>query len=135
MAQQLSSEEKEQLVKEMLLYARQRLEDGMHAGLVERELIRKGYSADLTAAVMARTARDSRATRERAVVAARTSDGTVKMVGGALIFGVGALITAASYDAASSGGRYTVLWGAMLLGAIQFFRGLVLVIGPRLRMR
>jgi len=43
---------------------------------------------------------------------------------GALIFGVGALITIGTYSMASeSGGSYVVAWGAIVFGALRIFRG------------
>jgi hypothetical protein len=36
----------------------------------------------------------------------------------------GIIVTAVTYSAASGGGSYVVAWGAILFGAIQFFRGL-----------
>jgi hypothetical protein len=45
------------------------------------------------------------------------------VVGGLWCVG-GIVVTAATYSSASSGGgRYMVAWGAIIFGAIQFFRG------------
>jgi hypothetical protein len=38
---------------------------------------------------------------------------------------VGVLITIITYAAAADGGTFVVAWGAILFGAIQFFKGLV----------
>jgi hypothetical protein len=43
---------------------------------------------------------------------------------GAAICVVGILVTAVTYSAASHGGHYIVAWGAIVFGAIQFFKGL-----------
>jgi hypothetical protein len=47
------------------------------------------------------------------------------MIGG-IICVIGCFITCASFAAASGpgGGRYVLAWGAIIFGAIQFFRGL-----------
>lgn len=48
------------------------------------------------------------------------------VVGGLWCIG-GTLVTAISYNAAASsstGGRYIIAWGAIIFGAIQFFKGL-----------
>lgn len=37
----------------------------------------------------------------------------------------GILVTVITYSAASGGGTYVVAWGAILFGAIQFFKGLL----------
>src|SRR6185295_15854679 len=50
------------------------------------------------------------------------------MIVGALWCGGGLLVTFLTYGAATSdpnGGTYVVAWGAIVFGAIQFFRGLV----------
>jgi hypothetical protein len=50
--------------------------------------------------------------------------GRKEMIRGALWCVGGILVTAASYQAASRGGTYVVAWGAIIFGAIKFFRGL-----------
>jgi predicted RNA-binding Zn-ribbon protein involved in translation (DUF1610 family) len=55
------------------------------------------------------------------------SDGPRNMILGGLFCVGGILVTAITYSAAASnptGGRYFVAWGAILFGAIQFFKGL-----------
>ncbi len=55
------------------------------------------------------------------------SDGIGSMAIGGIICLVGIVITVVSYGAASGssrGGRYVVAWGAILFGAIRFFKGL-----------
>jgi hypothetical protein len=47
------------------------------------------------------------------------------MVKGALWTIGGVAITWATYSAASGGGTYVITWGAIIFGAIQFFRGLI----------
>lgn len=50
--------------------------------------------------------------------------GNKNMLYGAL-WGVGGLlVTLLTYCAASNGGTYVVAWGAVIFGAIQFFKGL-----------
>jgi hypothetical protein len=45
------------------------------------------------------------------------------MLHGALWCGGGILVTVFTYAAASGGGTYVVAWGAIVFGAIQFFKG------------
>jgi hypothetical protein len=64
---------------------------------------------------------------------ARTSDGSGmrNMVVGGLWCVGGIVVTAVTYSAAASsptGGRYFVAWGAIVFGAIQFFKGLFQVL-------
>jgi hypothetical protein len=51
--------------------------------------------------------------------------GTRNIAIGGLVCLAGILVTAATYSAASGGGRYVVAWGAILFGGIQFLVGLV----------
>lgn len=46
------------------------------------------------------------------------------MVIGGIICLVGVAITLGTYASATPGGRFTVAWGAILFGGIQFMRGL-----------
>ena len=46
------------------------------------------------------------------------------MIYGSLWFFGGGIVTLATYAASSGGGFFVVFWGAMLWGAIDFFRGL-----------
>ncbi len=50
--------------------------------------------------------------------------GLRNMAIGAVVCIIGIAVTAATYSAASSGGHYIVAWGAIVFGAIQFFKGL-----------
>jgi hypothetical protein len=47
-----------------------------------------------------------------------------RMMAGALWTIGGLVITAITYVAAEGGGTYVIMWGAMVFGVIQFFRGL-----------
>ena len=47
------------------------------------------------------------------------------MIMGAVICLVGIAITVGTYTAAEGGGSYMVAWGAIIFGAVQFFRGLM----------
>ena len=50
--------------------------------------------------------------------------GNKNMHYGALWCVGGLLVTILTYSAASDGGTYVVAWGAVIFGAIQFFKGL-----------
>ena len=68
--------------------------------------------------------------RENAVEAPPSggrAEGVSGMLIGGLICLVGIVITVVSYSAAASsrgGGRYVIAWGAVVFGAIRFFKGL-----------
>ncbi len=61
-----------------------------------------------------------------AVTAGGNSSATTNMLVGGLVCVVGLVITVGSCVASSGpgGGSYVVAWGAIVFGAIQFFRGL-----------
>ena len=46
------------------------------------------------------------------------------MVIGAIVCVGGIVVTVATYQSAQGGGHYIIAWGAIIFGAIQFFRGL-----------
>lgn len=50
--------------------------------------------------------------------------GNKNMLYGALWCVGGLLVTILTYSAASDGGTYVIAWGAVIFGAIQFFKGL-----------
>ncbi len=54
---------------------------------------------------------------------AKSEAGNKNMLYGALWCIGGLVVTALTYSAASNGGTYVVAWGAVLFGAIQFFKG------------
>jgi hypothetical protein len=58
-------------------------------------------------------------------------EGAKNMLVGALFCMGGIAITAMTYDAASDGGSYFVFYGAIIFGAIQFFKGLFQLITGR----
>lgn len=55
--------------------------------------------------------------------------GNKNMLYGALWCVGGLLVTILTYSAASDGGTYVVAWGAVIFGAIQFFKGVFQRIG------
>jgi hypothetical protein len=66
------------------------------------------------------------AAKPRAKSGGGSGGGRDLLVGG-VICAIGLAVTFGTYAAAngrSGGGRYTVAWGAILFGAIQFFKGL-----------
>jgi hypothetical protein len=60
---------------------------------------------------------------EQQIIAAKKERAKKDMLYGALWCGGGIIVTVATYSAASGGGSYVVAWGAILFGAIQFFKG------------
>ena len=94
---------------------------------VRKQLIAMGYSAT-EAARLVDAVQDNRGWGPAAGPFpgsdAAKAAGHRNMTIGACVCGVGLLITGVSYMAASStGGGYVFAWGAIVFGAIQFFRG------------
>jgi hypothetical protein len=59
------------------------------------------------------------------IITAKKDNGHKDMLVGALWCVGGIVVTAVTYSAASGGGTYVVAYGAIIFGAIQFFRGLI----------
>jgi hypothetical protein len=117
---QPSQKETEQLVKSVYQYAAQLMKAGQSSSSIVDALTKKG----LEPAVAQKVVDNLQQARTKAV---RNNAGRDMLVGAAICV-VGIVVTVATYAAASSsrtGGSYFVAWGAIIFGAIQFFRGLV----------
>lgn len=79
-------------------------------------LVRKGLTSDIADVVVDNLTELTQKDNDRA---------NRDMIFGALWFFGGIIITAVTYSAASGGGTYVVTWGAIIFGAIQFFKGLM----------
>jgi hypothetical protein len=92
------------------------MKKGQSSRTIEAMLVEKGLDQPSAAAVVANLTK----IRSEAFHAA----GKKNMLYGALWCIGGAVVTAVTYGAASGGGHDVVAWGAIVFGAIQFFRGL-----------
>ena len=109
-------------VEAVFRYAAGLMRDGASAGKIEQALMAKGLEEASAAAVVTNLARQrSEALRQA---------GRKNMTYGALWCAGGVIVTIGGYAAASGGGgggggaMYVVTWGAIVFGAVQFFRGL-----------
>jgi hypothetical protein len=111
--QQLSQE---QFVETVYAFAADQMKDGASAHEIQASLVEKGLDPDDAATVVANLTRlKSEAIR---------SAGKKNMLYGGLWCVGGTVVTALTYSAAAAGGgRYVVAWGAIVFGAVQFFRG------------
>ncbi len=117
----LSQEDIEKAVEAIYTYAGALLRAGRSEDEVEDALVEKGIERN-TAMVVVRKLTSARASTEKSN---DRDKGFSDMMIGGLIAGVGIVITAITYSAASEGGgRYVIAWGAIIFGAIRFFRGL-----------
>jgi hypothetical protein len=106
----------EEVVQAIYDFAAEQMVNGASDRQVESMLREKGLDAESAATVVSNLAEH----REQA----RAKAGQGAMISGALWCIGGIAVTAITYQAASGGGTYVVAWGAILFGAIQFFRGL-----------
>lgn len=111
-----SREDVEKAVEAIYKYAGALLRQGKSPMEVEEALVDKGIERSTATIVVGKlTSAQTNVHKE---------EGTRNMMIGGLICLGGIVITAATYSAASGGGSYVVAWGAILFGAIRFFKGL-----------
>ncbi|MCC6554161.1 MAG: hypothetical protein IT372_14240 [Polyangiaceae bacterium] len=106
----------EEAVEAIYGHAAQLISAGLSAEEVEDRLVEGGLDRKIAATVVDRLM-DA---KQRAVEEAARKN----MLHGGLWCVGGLVVTAATYSAASGGGSYVIAWGAIIFGAIQFFRGL-----------
>lgn len=94
----------------------QMVNNGVTTAEMKKDLIDQGLSGEYAETVVSNVKREiDRGKRER---------GKKDMIYGALWCVGGLTVTIATYSAASNGGTYVVAYGAIIWGAIQFFKGL-----------
>jgi hypothetical protein len=108
----------EQIVQSVYNFAAQQMRAGVAASEIESQLLNQGLDAE-AAAVVVKNLVNARAQAVRKA-------GQKKMLYGALWCIGGIVVTTWTHQAAmnSGGGHYVVAWGAVVFGAIQFFRGM-----------
>ena len=110
---ELSPEQKE-AVRAIYAYAARLMKDGQGRAQIEAALVQKGLGQEAAAGVVAN------------LVQARTKAAKKNMLYGALWCIGGIVVTVVTLGMAmEGGGTYIVAWGAIVFGAIQFFRGLI----------
>lgn len=106
----------EQVVESIYRFVAEQMHNGVAPSEIKKVLIENGLSEE-TAATVINNMKEAQAQ-------AHKEAGKKNMIFGALWCIGGILVTALTYQAASSGGgSYVVAWGAIVFGAIQFFRG------------
>ena len=97
-------------------YAKDVLRQGMPRAAVEGVLRAQGFDAAAASSIVESA---DKMKNERRVAGRR------HMIMGAFICVIGIALTAYTYSSvAEKGGTYVIWWGAIVFGAIQFFRGL-----------
>jgi hypothetical protein len=105
----------EQIVEAVYSFAADQMKNGVPGHQIQSMLVEKGLDPGDAATVVSNLSR----LRSEAIQKA----GKKNMLYGGLWCVGGIVVTAATYSAASNGGSYVVAWGAVIFGAIQFFRG------------
>ena len=107
-----------QAVEAIYGFAAQQMRGGIAPAQIEKSLVEKGLDAQAAAVVVRNLS--------KAKTDAVKKMGQKHMLYGALWCIGGTLVTALTYQAAANkgGGSYVVAWGAIVFGAIQFFRGM-----------
>ena len=109
----------EEVAHAVFVFAAQLMAKGMHDADIKSQLIEKGLDEESAILVI----RKLHEARDHVLKEA----GRKNMLFGALWCIGGTLVTLITYSAASAnpgGGSYVVAWGAIIFGAVQFFRGL-----------
>jgi len=105
----------EQDAQAVYAFAAEQMNSGLTAAQVVEVLVENGLEHETATVIVDEvTSLRSKASREA---------GQKNMLIGALWCGGGLVVTAITYSAAAGGGTYVVTWGAVIFGAIQFFRG------------
>jgi uncharacterized protein YaaW (UPF0174 family) len=110
-----SDQANEELVKKVYAFAADQMRKCVPVPQVEQNLQAHGLDAASAHTVVQNlSSARSKALREH---------GRKNMIVGGLWCGGGTAVTVLTMQAAHGGGTYVVAWGAILFGAIQFFRG------------
>ncbi|QDU50369.1 hypothetical protein [Gimesia panareensis] len=105
----------DEVVQALYQFAAEQMRDGASNQQIQAALMEKGVDAESAGIIVSQLneLRDQQ-TKEAA---------QKHMMFGALWCIGGIVVTALTYSAASEGGTYVVAWGAIIFGAVQFFRG------------
>lgn len=106
----------EQAVQQIYQYAASLMRSGTKPDIIRQNLVQRGLTAEQANIVVINLQK----ARKKALQQAGQRD----LLIGAGVCLLGIVITVATFSAARGGGTYVVAWGAIIFGAIQFFRGL-----------
>jgi hypothetical protein len=108
----------EQVVEAIYQFAAEQMRNGASPAEIKRRLIEQGLSAEAAGIVVSNLG--------KAISQSQQEAAQKNMLYGAVWCIGGIVVTALTYAAASGGGggSYVVAWGAIVFGAVQFFRGL-----------
>jgi len=121
----LNKKQKE-LINQLFVFINQSIDLGASEESISKTLIEKGLSKE-TVEVLIKSAKTQRQ-YEFGFLGKRierSNKGLGKMIFGGLLFLVGGIVTLVSYAQASGGGSYVLWYGALIVGGINFFIGLI----------
>ena len=114
---QSSNTAEQDVVEQIYHFAAELMQRGSSDRDVTSKLVAQGLDAEV-AGIVVRNLRHGKSKVIRQAGQRNMLYGTLWWVGGIIV-------TALTYEAAKEGGSYIVAWGAVVFGAIQFFRGLL----------
>ncbi len=113
----MNEQNQQELVTQIYKYAFQLKAGGGHPDDIKENLIGRGLDATTAETIAENVEREYNNVKNKAA--------EKNMLYGGLWCAGGTLVTVLTYSAASSGGgHYVVAWGAIVFGAVQFFKGL-----------
>jgi hypothetical protein len=131
--------EQQQAYDALYLYAQHQMTAGVSDEQIQREMVQQGWDAETARTITTNLRAQPQPTRpinyytpasyspQPRPKARSGGGGGGDMALGAIICIIGLVVTIGSYAAASGssgGGSYVIAWGAIVFGAIRFFKGL-----------
>lgn len=106
----------DEMIEAVYHFAAEKMRDGASNQEIQKALMEQGVDEESAGIIVTQLneLRDQQAKEA----------GQKNMMFGALWCIGGIVVTALTYSAASEGGSYVVAWGAIIFGAVQFFRGM-----------
>jgi hypothetical protein len=112
----VTEQSKDDVMKEVFNHAAEMMSNGAANEKIKSDLMERGLNAEVAETVVSSLVGAHRD--------AKQEQGKKNMLYGALWCVGGTAITIGTYAAASGGGTYVVTYGAIVIGAFQFFQGI-----------
>lgn len=106
----------EEMVQALYQFAAEKMRDGASNQQIQAALMEQGVDRESAEMIVSQLSEARDAQLKEAA--------QKNMMFGALWCIGGIVVTVLTYSAASEGGGYVVAWGAIIFGAVQFFRGM-----------
>jgi hypothetical protein len=106
----------DQAVQQIYQYTASLMRSGTKTEVIHQNLVQRGLTDEQANIVL----NNLQKARKKALAEIGQRD--LLLGGGICLLGI--VVTVATFSAAQNGGTYVVAWGAIIFGAIRFFRGL-----------